>query len=67
MIWAIIVAILAVIAICIAYILVHKWHYAYCSVKARYQKLQSENIKLQQEIYKLTYKVPDVPKGKREK
>lgn len=67
MIWAIIVAILAVIAICIAYILVHKWHYAYCSIKARYQKLQSENIRLQHEVYKLSYNVPTITKGKREK
>lgn len=67
MIWIITTSVIALIVICIACILAHKWYYAYCSIKSRYQKLQSENIKLQQEIYKLTYKVPDVPKGKREK
>lgn len=67
MIWIITAFIIALIVICIVCILAHKWHYAYSSIRKRYQKLQSENIKLQQEIYKLTYKVPDVPKGKREK
>ncbi len=67
MIWIIIASAIALIVICIACVLAHKWHYAYCSIRKRYQRLQSENIRLQHEVYKLNYNVPTISKGKREK
>lgn len=67
MIWIITTSVIALIVICIACILAHKWYYAYCSIRKRYQKLQSENIRLQHEVYKLSYNVPTITKGKREK
>lgn len=67
MVWRIIAYIAVMLVIILLVIMENKWYYAYKSIKQRYHKLQQENVRLQQEIYKLTYTIPNMPKGKREK
>lgn len=45
-----------------------RWHKTYLKLKAKYDSTKNENIKLQHEVYKLTYITPsvDTKKGKRE-
>ena len=45
-----------------------RWHNAYLKLKTKYDSTKNENIKLQHEVYKLTYITPsvDTKKGKRE-
>ena len=46
----------------------YKWHNAYLKLKDKHELTKKENIKLQHEVYKLTYITPsvDTKKGKRE-
>ena len=45
-----------------------RWHNAYLKLKNKHELTKKENIKLQHEVYKLTYITPsvDTKKGKRE-
>lgn len=61
----IIIGLLFVLVIMIACILLNKWKYAYNCIKKRYRRLQRENAKLQNEVYRLTYNTPNITeKGK---
>ena len=44
-----------------------RWHNAYLKLKNKHELTKKENIKLQHEVYKLTYITPsvDTKKGKR--
>ena len=51
----------------IACILCKKWREAYLRLTQKYEKIYSENIRFQHEIYKLTYITPsvDTKKGRK--
>ena len=36
-----------------------RWHKAYLKLKAKYDSTKNENIKLQHEVYKLTFILPE--------
>lgn len=46
----------------------HRWHNAYLKLKDKHEMVKKDNIKLQHEVYKLTYITPsvDIKKGKSE-
>ena len=37
-----------------------RWHKAYCKLKDKYEIVKKENIKLQHDVYRMTYITPDV-------
>lgn len=65
----IIFALLLVFAILIATIMAYlckKWSKAYYTLKKKYNQMYKENIKLQHDVYRLTYITPDVETKKGE-
>lgn len=50
----------------ISCVLCRRWHKAYLKLKSKYETTKNENIKLQHEVYRLTYVTPDIDKGKEE-
>lgn len=49
------------IAICtMACVFCSKWHKAYLKLKNKHEMLKKENIKLQHDVYRMTYITPDV-------
>lgn len=37
-----------------------RWHNAYLKLKTKYDSTKNENIKLQHDVYRMTYITPDV-------
>lgn len=49
------------IAVCaMACVFCSRWHKAYLKLKNKHEMLKKENIKLQHDVYRMTYITPDV-------